>query len=570
MRKKYLEMLFKDKTRFQLIRQSLVDVGAEGVTGETTEDQLVEQAAENDDLYAGVMLASQCVTTATQTVKPKCANCGAEGDPDSAGMCSQCNKPFATAQAARRDTTQGDDRVIGWSQMPQAWRDQMVAQALRDSQLPEAVIQDLRKKLKPNTTLEAVNDLIEVTRSVLAITSQSGRVNNPITVGADQLDRYGIGLAKAFKLTREQYIGIESNVTTLARQSGERVFEPDQSLWNSVPRIRSLKELYIELTGDREVTGRPARGNRLSRQSQTPWYTSDFTYLLEDAMHKRLLAVYREVDYGWQRVATIKDLKDFRTQHIINWGYLGDLPSVNENGDYVTATRPTDTEETYTPGTKGNIIELTRRDILNDDLSAFVRIVTMHGRSAHRTLAKFVWLTCLLNNPTMSDGLTLFHANHNNLITDPLGVDGMKNATTKLMNQTEPSSGEKMDMTMQGLTLVIPNEEYWNAHGLTDFNNEPGGSQDAVAKEMRRLGITPVNLPILTDSNDWALFANKDDREIVEVGFINGNVEPEFFSLQGELHEKAFNSDIVSRNKVRHEYGGAPPDFRGGVKSVVP
>jgi hypothetical protein len=567
MKRKYLALLFKDKKRFQLVRQSLVDQGAEGITVETTEEQFVEQAAASEDLYDAVILANSMIAVAAQADTMKCPHCGKDVSAD-ATTCPECGKAMATGQSDR-DQDRGEGE-ISFLRLPGAVREGLISQALRDSQLPEAAQEKIRKRLGANATLVDLNNAIESARDMLAVVSQSGNVNNPrLEIGAEELDRRAIGVAKAFKLEREQFIGIETITTQFIRQSGSKPFEPNTDTWNSVPRVRSLKELYIALTGDREVTGRAPRNPRLTRQAQTPYYSSDFTYLLEDAMHKRLLASYREVDYGWQRVATIKDLKDFRTQHVINWGYFSDLPSVNENADYVTLTRPADTEETYTPGTKGGLVELTRRDILNDDMGAFVSVVSKMGRTAHRTLAKFVWLTNLLNNPTMSDGNTLYHASHNNLINDPLSVDGIKNALTKLMNQTEPGSNEKLDMSMDGLTLAIPNEEYWTAHGLTDFNNEPDGNTDAVAKEMRRLGITPVNLPIASDPNDWALYANKADREIVEIGFINGNVEPEFFSLQGELHEKAFNSDIISRHKVRHEYGGAPPDYRGGVKSVV-
>jgi hypothetical protein len=567
MKKTMLALLFKaDRSRFQLVRQSLVTAGAEGVTIETTEDQLAEQAAGNNELFDTVSLVLQSVATPAQADADmvKCPHCGKDAKAD-ATTCPECKKAMATAQADR--STQPAE--IGFSQLPRELRDGLIAQALRESQLPEAAQERIRTHLGDTATLGDVSSLVELTRGTLALVAQSGNVHNPrVEVGAAEYDKYAIGLAKAFDMTRDQFIGTESNGERVVRQSGSKAFEPDQGMWNTVPKIRSLKEFYIEQTGDREVTGRPARTARLTRQAQTPWYSSDFTFLLEDVMHKRMLASYREVDYGWQRVATVKDLKDFRTQHVINWGYLADLPSVTETGDYVTATRPTDTEETYTPGSKGVLVELTRKDILNDDIGAFARVVGMQGRAAHRTLAKFVWLTNLFNNPTMSDSLTLYHASHFNILTDLLTVPGLTAALTLLMNQTEPSSGEKLDISLKGITLVIPPTEYFNANALTDFNNEAGGNTDSVAREVRRLEITPVSLPILTDANDWAIFANKADVEIVEIGFINGNVEPEFFSLQGELHEKAFNSDIITRHKVRHEYGGAPVDYRGTVKST--
>jgi hypothetical protein len=251
-------------------------------------------------------------------------------------------------------------------------------------------------------------------------------------------------------------------------------------------------------------------------------------------------------------------------------GYFGDLPAVAQDGQYVTAAALTDDKETYSISKLGETVDLSLEDIANDDLRGFALIVGRLGRAAHRTLAKFVWNTCLFANPTLNqDSKALFHTDHGNLITDALGTTGLKNGITKLLQQTEPGSNEKMTVSTTDLTLAIRPESYLDAITLTDFNQEPGGNADPLAREIRRLGIQPVSLPILTDSNDWVLAASPRDIDIVEVGFFNGNVEPEFFELSGQQSEKGFNNDVIVRHKIRHIYGGVPVDFRGVVKSVV-
>lgn len=546
MDKKVLALLFKtDPTRFALVRQAAVAAKAEGVTDQSNEDQVAGAIAGNETMVSQALALME---------KPE-------------------ERP--TVQSGRPADGNGNRERVGFDQLPDTLRTRMIAQSISESQLPESVQQQITARVTATTTLEDIDREIETRRETLAITAQS-RVNNPgrtVTGGADSADKIAIGLAKGFQLDMEAFNGIEGPGERLTRQSGSAPFKSDQATWASVPAIISIRELYVELTGDREITGVPKINRRLTRQAQTPYYSTDFTHLFDDVMHKRLLASYREVDYGWQRVASIKPLKDFRTQHIRNWGGFGDLPIKAENADAVTFTRPTDSEESYAPQQREGLVELTRVDILNDDIGAFALVIIKLGRSAHRTLAKFVWITNLFANPVLvSDGITLFHAvsHGGNLISDDLGATGFENALIVMGGQTEQGSNEKISIGYDGLTVAVPQQRYWKASRETDFNMDPKGNQDAQTTQMRRLGITPIALPILTDPNDWMLCANPRDVEIVEIGFINGNVEPEFFSLTGELHEKAFNSDIVTRHKVRHEYGGAVVDYRGVVKSVVP
>lgn len=558
MNKKTLALLFKTAgaNKFQLVRQALVQASAEGVTAESNEEQIAEAIHEKEAL----------VTQAISILEAAPAG-GPGTDPEP--------QPATARQANPEPGTRNPQppAAVSWNQLPAELREQYVSQAFRDSQLPEPTIQAIRKRVGADATMERVISEIEGARAVLATVTQSGQVQNPsrVSIGVESRDKVMIGLAKAFGLTRDQFVGFESYIEAETRQAmGHQRLRPEQSAWDDVPMINFIKPLYQEMTGDFEMTGRARSRSRITRQAQTSWLTTDFTDMLSNLMHKRFIMSYREVDYGWRRVSVVKAVQDFKLQNAILLGYFGDLSAVAENGEYTTLAALTDDKETYSIAKKGHTVDLTLEAIANDDLRGFARIIDRLGRSAHRTLAKFVWNTCLFANPAMNvDAKAVFHADHNNLITDALGTTGLKNAITKLLNQTEPGSNEKFAISTADLTLAVPPGLYLDAVTLTDFNQEPGGNQDALGREIRRMGITPVSLPILTDANDWVLAASPRDIDIVEVGFFNGNEEPEFFELNSEGHEKAFNNDVITRHKVRHIFGGVPVDFRGVVKSVV-
>lgn len=549
MNKKVLALLLRGNvSRFQLVRQALAQASVEGVKADSTEEQVAELIAGNETL----------VNQAVATMETGSTN----------------------HKDTRRDTKEGSDgnggvQRISFGMLPDAVRETIISQRLAESQLPEAVRQSIQQRIPATADLEDVTQIIEDARTTLAAVTQSGQVENGRTaeVGAESFDKLAIGLAKAFGVERDKFLGNESGVERMVRQSGGRPFQPDVETWNTVDPLRSMRQLYVDLTGDRDISGRiskPVRFTSLVRQAQTPWATGDFAVLLSNVMHKRFLMDYREVPDTWRRVVMIKSLADFKTNEAILVGYFGDLPEVAENGEYTTYDPPTQTKESYAGKTYGKTIDLGRRTLMNDDLNAFARNIGRMGRAAHRGLNKFVWNNCLFSNPVLNaDAKTLYHADHNNLITDALGTPGLGNAISKLLSQPEPGSNEKFEISIENLTVAVRPEFFLTARSLTDFNQEPQGNTDALAKQIRNLRITPVAVPWLSDANDWALFADPADIEIVEIGFINGNVEPEFFLLSGELHEKAFNNDIIVRHKVRHEYNGVPVDHRGTVKAVV-
>jgi hypothetical protein len=551
MNKKALLSIFNflNTDQFESVRQSLVNGGAQGVTSQSTAEQIVEA------IHTDEAIVEQALGFVEEATK----------------------EPTQTARQARTENNANNDE-IPFERLPLVVRQALVYQAIDDSGLEEAVRQSLRKKVTKDTTLNQINTRIEDTREALAVLSQSGQVDNgrTVIVGANSLDKITLGAAKMMGLTRQQFEGTSSYIEQEVRQSGHTPYRPTESEWNDTPEIFSVKRLYFDMTGDHNLQGINSRayrqGRRFARQSQTPYQTSDFPDLMSNLMHKRVVASFRENDYGLPRVVTKRALDDFKPQIIIVLGFYGDLPVVAENGEYTTYAALTDDKETYSPLKHGKTVDLTIETIANDETKTLRQVPDKMGRAARRTLAKFVWLDCLFSNPTMaSDSLALFHASHNNLITDALGNTGLENALGKLLMQTERGSNEKFGFDLTDLTLAVRSDSILKAQTLTDFNQEPGGNTSALDRLLRSAGgrvkINPVGLPFLPDSNDWMVTASNKEADIVEIGYWMGNEEPEFYDMMGETHEKAFNNDVITRHKCRFIFGGGPCMWEPVVKS---
>ena len=84
------------------------------------------------------------------------------------------------------------------------------------------------------------------------------------------------------------------------------------------------------------------------------------------------------------------------------------LPAVLEGASY-TEVQLSDRKEVWAIAKYGHIIRLTRKMIVNDDLSAFSRLAQMRGAAAARTENQIVW-AILTANDNLSDAAPIFGA----------------------------------------------------------------------------------------------------------------------------------------------------------------
>src|SRR6202011_435229 len=142
--------------------------------------------------------------------------------------------------------------------------------------------------------------------------------------------------------------------------------------------------------------------------------TASFSYLLGTSMNKRLLKDYQAWPSEWQKFSTITAIKDFKQQDRVRLGAFGSLSTVAEDPPYTTLT-VTDTRATYTPAKRGNLVQVTRETIINDDLYAIKQIPQKLAVAAAFTLAEFVYNLLAPGGGNIYDAHVLFDSvNHVN------------------------------------------------------------------------------------------------------------------------------------------------------------
>jgi len=384
-------------------------------------------------------------------------------------------------------------------------------------------------------TEAAVGDMIKAEGEYVARLTESGAVRVPM---------FGEG-------------SIEVGDRSLnMRDMLDAFFDPAHKSHGSV---QSFKECYIEMTGDRRVTGRLRECDQ-SRLVESLG-SSSLSEVLGDAVARRMLSEYRAaVDFdGWRQIVNVVPVSDFRMQHRTRWGGYGDLPAVAEGADYLPLTSPTDEEATYGVTKRGGTEDVTLEMITNDDVGVIRRIPTKLSRAAKRTLAKFAF-DFLRSNAVIYDGKALFHADHNNLFTTALDKTSLAAHRLAMLKQTELSSNDRIGITPTRMIVPVDLQEAAVDLFKLATNNEKTFMQSLT------MNIIPVWY--WTDANDWCTAADPADIPGIEMGFLNGKEEPELFVQDSPTVGSMFTADKLTY-KLRHIYGGAVTDFRAFGKSVV-
>ena len=292
--------------------------------------------------------------------------------------------------------------------------------------------------------------------------------------------------------------------------------------------------------------------------------TSDFPVLLETAMHKSLQAGYGRAPMTWNLWCRQGSVSDFRTHNRYRVGSFGDLDAVTELGEYVNKTIPDGEKASISVDTKGNVINLSRKAIINDDLGAFIGLAGALGQAAARTVENAAYDLLKLNSglgPTQSDTHPLFHSNRSNVNAtgSTLTTAGIDADASVMAQQKDVSGNDFLDL--RPAVLLVPRGLEGTARVVNGAEFDPDANNKLQRPNIvRGLFSTIVGTPRLTGTRRY-LFADPNLAPVFEVAFLDGQTDP-YMEM-----EDGFDVD-GARWKVRLDYGVAAVDFRGAVTNA--
>lgn len=300
---------------------------------------------------------------------------------------------------------------------------------------------------------------------------------------------------------------------------------------------------------------------------------SDFPVLLENVLHKMLLAAYGTIPDTWSRFCATGSVSDFRPHLRLRMGSFSRLDSLNEAGEFIQKHMPDAEKQTISASTKGNIVGLTRQAIVNDDVDGFSRLITMLGRAAALSIEVDVYATLALNSglgPDLSDGNPLFHnrgTGQNNIGTgSALGVDALDADRVVMASMKDQDGNEFLDLRPAVLVLPIGlggqarvvNDAQYDVDAIDSGTDEQNKFMQP--NKVRGLFRDIVDTPRLSGTRRY-LFADPAIAPVMEVVFLDGQSSPVLETEEG------FDYDGV-RWRVRHDYGVGATDYRGAVTNA--
>jgi len=449
----------------------------------------------------------------------------------------------------------------------------VLASQLLASGLPVPLAQEIKRRYDGRIFEEEdlQTDIAAIRASFAQVVPAHQMADPAVRITLMDSDKRQIALDKTFGLTHE--VKFERDAKGLIKVvQGEALA--------NIPAFSGIREAYTTFTGDPGVTGKT-----FDKRITADFETSGFPAALAATLNRLLLKDYGAVNYHWQDLVTsVTAPADFRTQERVRVGYFDDIDTVLEGAPYTEIDPFTDEKITYAVTKRGNIATVTRETIINDDVGLISKIVGRLGRSAARTLAKFVWGFATAGATTAGgavydpDTTRWFHASHGgNTCATALSVTiatsvGLLNAADLVFfNQAEGDSIEKLGLVGPYL-LVVPKA----LHAIAISINR-AEYQDAIFTAnpwYKRFdgpnGELNANIfanPLETDVDRWYLFDISGNVDIIEIGFLQGRQAPEIMLADSPTVGAMFTNDQLIY-KVRHEYSGDLLDYRGGYAGI--
>lgn len=330
---------------------------------------------------------------------------------------------------------------------------------------------------------------------------------------------------------------IEAALCLNARLDPEKLLKDyGEKTMNAADKIRGLRlREVMAMCAERD-------GITLPRVMGTDnaWIKAAFTSIslpniLSAVANKALLDSYNRIPADALRIAAKRNVSDFKVHN--NYRLTGNMvfEKVQPGGELKHGTIGelafTNQAETY-----GKFFMLTRQDVINDDLGAFLKIPQMIGRGAALSLQEVFW-TLVLSNP--SSFWAAANNNYQEGAATALDADSLQTAVQLFLDQTDPDG---KPILLEPRFLVIPTSLKFVAEQLfesvaflaTGTNNKTKIPQ----KNLHAGKYEPISTPYLNSQSlagssavGWYLFGDPADVPSLEIAFLNGVETPTIESV---------------------------------------
>lgn len=463
--------------------------------------------------------------------------------------------PANPAPAAQRTTPapaseQRTETVLTQADVQAQIREATKAERLRTSSINVMVE---RMGLSPDFARELTEQDITIDQArekifdKLADGAPNIRGNQPVRVTKDKAD--------AQRQIKAVALAIRSNEVNIAKI--------DEAIVREAMKFQSfsllnMARMSLEDAGERTASYSDFEiVDRAISQS-----TSDFPNLLGGIVHQILLTPQGIIADTWTQTAKIISVSDFREHSFLRtWG-VGNLDPISETGEFKDKPLADATAERISIKTVGNIFNMSRQMIINDELDAFSRAVGNAIRAWDRTI-ETAYYQVLNSNPNLADGQPLFSTARGNLATtgtimNSANLDLMRVAMSEVM---DPGALDYLDLKPSILLTHSSLEKI--AKQYNDSIYDLDATQKTAFKPSLSAGLFDkvVGTPRLNSRTQYIAFADPNVEPVMAVAFLRGQRRPTI-----ARHEPFRQEGVLFR--ISGDFGVGPVGWKGAYKNA--
>jgi hypothetical protein len=296
--------------------------------------------------------------------------------------------------------------------------------------------------------------------------------------------------------------------------------------------------------------------------------TTSLPTALSNVMGKVLMDSYKESTANWRGFVKVLPAADFKPQVGVRPSFVGQLLPIGADGE-VKHGQLSESTYPWQIGTFAGQLQLSRQDIINDDLQFIQQTMPLMGKSAARSLNDLIWSTILAN------GASFFSSGHGNLLEtgSVFGLTSLAAAVSAMRKQRDANNN---DIDIMPAVLAVPPElevaarSALNSELITatidsgDAASVPtGNALQNVAQLVVESRLSNTAKFANASTAGWYLFAGPLDAAVI-VGFLDGNESPtiEFFGLDHDINTLGVGW------RVYHDFGCALGDYRAAVSAT--
>jgi hypothetical protein len=341
----------------------------------------------------------------------------------------------------------------------------------------------------------------------------------------------------------------------------------------NIPAPSSMRDLVISIMG----------GNPLDPRASESIAVATLTSITKNTINLMLANDYSQRERWWDPIVRTEVVNTIEDATLVRVYGLSTLSEVAEGGAYTELTAA-DEEETASYYKRGNFVGITIEALMKDRLNHLRTLPKRLADSWWNTLSDLVSAVFTTNTaagPVLSDTGALFNATaiasaggHVNLLTAALDFTSFGAARLAMRKQTDEPLGAGRKLLIEPKFCLVPVDLETTAETIFQTERLPGSADNDINPHRGRCQV--ITVPPWTDTNDWALVADKRQWPAIWMLMLSGMRTPAIFTAGDESSGAMFTNDVL-RYKVRQiafryssTYDCAPiSDFRPLHKSNV-